>query len=155
MAERIGCCGADNPYLKARVALSVGNSVVTNELEAALKDADLPQLAWFDVLNKIFLAGDLGMKSVELQAKLLVPQYSLSRLLSKIEEAGLIEKTECPDDARCQELRLTEAGQEMRKKMTPVYSRALGQVMQNRFTADQLQQLGSFYDSFQCPQSDG
>lgn len=151
MTDSLDSCSTDDPLVKARVALSVGHSLVSASLEKAFKAEDLPGLSWFDVLNKVHLSGDEGMRSVDLQAKLLVPQYSLSRLLSKIQDAGLIEKMDCTDDARCHEVKLTKSGQAMRTKMAPIYSQALKSALKANFSAGQLSQLVAFYDAFQCP----
>ncbi len=66
-------------------------------MEGALKAEGLPPLEWYDVLLELERGGP--MRPRDLQAHLLLAQYNLSRLLDRIEAAGLVERRPCPDDA--------------------------------------------------------
>jgi DNA-binding MarR family transcriptional regulator len=55
----------------------------------------------------------------DLGKHLLVARYNLSRLLDRLEAEGLIEREDCPDDARGQVLKLTRAGKALRTRMGP------------------------------------
>jgi DNA-binding MarR family transcriptional regulator len=93
-------------------------------VEGALKAAGLPPLAWYDVLLELERA-EGGMRPYALEERLLLPQYSLSRLLARLEAAGLIERGACPGDGRGQVVAITDAGRAMRSRMWPVYGAAL------------------------------
>jgi DNA-binding MarR family transcriptional regulator len=94
-------------------------------VEAALKHAELPPLAWYDVLLELERAGEAGLRPFELERALLLAQYNLSRLLDRIEHEGLIERAPCPQDGRGHVLRLTARGRSMRNAMWPVYGQAI------------------------------
>src|ERR1700729_2058770 len=94
-------------------------------VEAALKQAGLPPLAWYDILLELERASETGLRPYELERALLLAQYNLSRLLDRIEREGLIERAPCPPDGRGHILRLTVRGSAMRKAMWPVYARAI------------------------------
>jgi DNA-binding MarR family transcriptional regulator len=94
-------------------------------VEAALKQAGHPPLAWYDVLLELERAGETGLRPFELERALLLAQYSLSRLLDRIEREGLIERAPCPEDGRGHVLRLSARGQSMRNAMWPVYAQAI------------------------------
>ena len=94
-------------------------------MEGALKAAGLPPLAWYDVLLELERAGDCGLRPFALERELLLPQYGLSRLLARMEEAGLVERRNCPSDGRGQMVVIAEAGRATRGAMWPVYARAL------------------------------
>jgi DNA-binding MarR family transcriptional regulator len=88
--------------------------------EAALKAEGLPPLGWYDVLQELEQAGR-GLRPVELERRTLVAQYNLSRLIDRLEKAGLAERRPCPNDARGQMVTITEAGRGIRERMWPVY----------------------------------
>src|SRR6266513_1447577 len=51
----------------------------------------------------------------------------LTRLLDRIQAAGLVERQECPTDRRGHLIALTPAGRRTLELMRPVYDRALGE----------------------------
>ena len=108
----------------AWVALVRAQRVALATVERALKDAQLPPLEWYDVLLELDRGGKLRPR--DLQDRLLFAQYNLSRLLDRMETAKLIDRTPCPDDARCQWISATPQGLALRKRMWPVYATAIG-----------------------------
>ncbi|MBF9033104.1 MarR family transcriptional regulator [Rhodobacterales bacterium HKCCE2091] len=92
---------------------------------ARLKAAGLPPLDWYDALWEIEKAGEGGLRPLELESRLLLPQYGVSRLVDRLAKAGLVERRACPDDRRGQVLHLTAEGREMRATIWPVYEAAL------------------------------
>ena len=94
-------------------------------VEAALKQAGLPPLAWYDVLLELERASETGLRPFELERALLLAQYNLSRLLDRIEREGFVERAPCPQDGRGHVLRLSARGRSMRKTMWPVYAQAI------------------------------
>ena len=94
-------------------------------VEAALKQAGLPPLAWYDVLLELERASETGLRPYELERALLLAQYNLSRLLDRIEREGLIERTPCPEDGRGHVVRISAGGRSMRKAMWPIYAQAI------------------------------
>lgn len=92
-------------------------------VEGALKAADLPPLEWYDVLLELERGGP--MRPRDLQARLLLAQYNLSRLLDRMEAARLVERRPCPDDARGHMIAPTTAGARMRVRMWPAYAAAI------------------------------
>lgn len=100
-------------------------TAILQTVEAALKDADLPPLAWYDLLLELQRAGPEGLRPVSLQAEMLIPQYNMSRLLGRVEAAGLVERHACNADGRGQLVRITGPGREMLRAMWPVYRGAL------------------------------
>ena len=114
---------------------------IFSAIEAALKKADLPPLSWYDVLLELSRVRNVGMRPFELEAKLLLPQYGLSRLLDKIEAAGLIEKQPYQGDGRGQTIMITEKGQTMRARMWPVYAASIAETVDRKVSLDEARQL--------------
>lgn len=94
-------------------------------VEAEMKRAGLPPLAWYDALLELRRAGTEGLRPQALQQAMLLEQYNLSRLLDRLEKAGLIRRSPCPDDRRGHTVHLTEAGAETLSRMWPVYRQAI------------------------------
>src|SRR3954447_7064518 len=83
-------------------------------VERALRAAELPPLEWYDVLLELERGGPL--RSRDLEERLLLAQYNLSRLIDRMQADGLVERTRCSDDARCQWIRTTAAGNALRQR---------------------------------------
>lgn len=111
--------------VRAWARLMTAQTLALASVERDLKDAGLPPLAWYDVLLEVERAGDPGLRPFELERAMLLAQYNLSRLLDRIERAGYIAREACPDDGRGQVVKATSAGKALRRKMWPVYARAI------------------------------
>lgn len=92
-------------------------------VEGALKKAGHPPLEWYDVILELERAGPLRPR--ELQARLLLAQYNLSRLLDRMEAAGAVERRPCDDDRRGHMVAITQEGGALRQRMWPVYAGAI------------------------------
>lgn len=110
-------------------------------IEGALKAAGLPPLAWYDVLLETERAGKDGLRPFELERAMLLAQYNLSRLVDRIEAAGYVERRPCADDGRGQLIAVTEAGRAMRRRMWPVYARAIEAAVGQRLSDKQATTL--------------
>ncbi len=77
----------------------------------------------------------------DLQERVLLAQYNLSRLLDRMESDGLVERERCSDDARCQWISATDAGRALRQRMWPVYSEAIAGAIGERLTEGQAERL--------------
>jgi DNA-binding MarR family transcriptional regulator len=107
----------------AWVRLNRAQTRVLDAIEAALKAAGHPPLAWYDVLWELERAGRL--RAADLQARLLFAQYNLSRLLDRMLRDGLIARHPHETDGRAHWIAPTSAGLALRAAMWPVYARAL------------------------------
>ena len=106
-------------------------------VQAALKTANMPPLAWYDVMLELERAGACGLRPFELEKATLLPQYGLSRLLERIEEAGYITREPCDEDRRGQRVLLTKAGRERRRGMWPIYAAAIGDAVGAHLTEEE------------------
>lgn len=134
----------DNPsetVVRAWARLLRAQRVALGQVESALKQAGLPALGWYDVLLELERAAPNGLRPFELEKKLLLEQYNLSRLLERIEQAGYLERRRTEEDGRGYRLFLTAAGKATRKRMWPVYASGIDAALGARLTAKQAQQL--------------
>ena len=110
-------------------------------IEQDLKSAALPPLAWYDVLWELERAGDDGLRPFELQRAMLLEQYNLSRLIDRIEQAGYVARRACAEDGRGQLIVVTDRGKVIRRKMWPIYARAIQSAVGERLSAAQADAL--------------
>lgn len=113
-------------------------------VEAALKAAGLPPLDWYDVLLELERAGPLRQRA--LQARLLLAQPNLSRLLDRMAAAGLVERRACAEDRRGQEVAATAAGLALRARAWPVYAGAIEAAVGVRLSAAEAGMLAGLLE---------
>jgi DNA-binding MarR family transcriptional regulator len=115
----------DDTTIAAWIGLSRAQRVATASIEARLKAAGFPPLAWYDALWELERADGEGLRPFELERVLLFEQYNLSRLIDRLEKAGLVARRACPDDKRGQVLAITPEGVKLRRDMWGVYGPAI------------------------------
>ena len=93
-------------------------------VEADLKGAGFPPLAWYDVLLELCRA-DGALRPSAFEGRLLLAQPNVSRLIDRLATAGLVERRSCDEDGRGQVVAITDAGRELRARMWPVYGAAI------------------------------
>jgi DNA-binding MarR family transcriptional regulator len=69
-----------------------------------------------------------------------------SRLIDRLENEGLIEREDCPDDARGQMLKLTRAGKALRAKVWPDYAAAIQAAVGDRLTGAEAETLAKLLE---------
>jgi len=122
---------------------------VLASVEDALKSAGLPPLAWYDVLLELERSKGQGIRPFELQKKLLLPQYGMSRLLDRIEKVALISRKPCDDDGRGQQLSITKRGVDMRKNMWRIYGPAIQSAVGEKLSLTEGKELSELLEKLQ------
>lgn len=112
-----------------------------SQIEAALSDAELPTLIWYDALLEIEKAGPGGIRPYALKERLLMPQYGTSRLLGRITRAGYICRVTCDGDGRGHVVQITDAGKAVRKRMWPIYQQCLVDIFEGQISLDEADML--------------
>jgi DNA-binding MarR family transcriptional regulator len=134
------------PHLSAwRAVLNVHASVV-DRVEQALAEADLPPLAWYDVLWAVRRAPERRIRMAELADSLTLSRGGLTKLADRLEAGGLLRRERAEDDGRGLYAVLTEAGDETLRRMWPVYSRVLRATFFDALTADEAAVIATGLD---------
>jgi DNA-binding MarR family transcriptional regulator len=110
-------------------------------VEAELKAAGFPPLAWYDALLELDRVPDGRLRPFELERHMLLPQYSTSRLVARLEKAGFVERLGCPNDRRGQHVSITAAGRQMRARMWPAYASAIQRHLGSKIDCADAQKL--------------
>ncbi|HKB81671.1 MAG TPA: MarR family transcriptional regulator [Burkholderiales bacterium] len=120
------------------------HAVLVEEIEVRLADAGLPPLAWYDVLWALERAGDRRLRMRELADMTVISRSNITRLVDRLETAGLVARERAQEDGRGAFAVLTSAGRAMRKKMWPVYSAAIGELFEEHITERDAAQMKDF-----------
>lgn len=99
--------------------------MLLEQIELDLAQAQLPPLSWYDVLFALLEAPEHKLRLHELAQAILLSRSNLTRLVDRLEVAGLIRREQCPSDRRGAFAVITEAGQAMRDRMWSVYSQGI------------------------------
>ena len=116
--------GPCTPHHGAWRSLAQTHAAVSGRLQDALTGADLPPLAWFEMLAAIAETGG-KMKMGELAEALVISRGGLTKLVDRLVKAGLIERTFCTTDRRVSYATLLPAGSELLAEMVPVVNAEL------------------------------
>lgn len=133
------------PQLDAWRALLRGQALVLEEVEHELAAADLPPLAWYDVLTELDKAGG-RLRIHELADAVILSRSGLSRLLDRIEAAGMLRREPCENDRRGAYAAITKAGRAKLAEMWPVYERSLSAHFAPALDASQARVLRAALD---------
>jgi DNA-binding MarR family transcriptional regulator len=115
----------DDDALAAWRALLNAHAAVTTQIEAALADAGLPPLTWYDALWPLYRAERRRLRIGALASEATLSRTGLTRLVDRLEREGLIRREAAPEDRRGSYVVLTAAGAALLRRMWPVYERVL------------------------------
>ena len=148
LRERIGRVTTQlgRPQLDAWRALLRGQALVLEQVERDLAEANLPPLGWYDVLTELNKAGG-RMRIHELADAVILSRSGLSRLLDRIESAGLLRREPCKDDRRGAFAAITPAGKRMLDKMWPLYERRLAEHVHPQLPPEEAKALTTAMDA--------
>ena len=114
-------------------------------IESDLESAGLPSLSWYDALYELYMAPDRHLRMSELARSALLSRSGLTRLVDKLEKAGLIRRKACPTDGRVQHAELTDKGVEVLRKIWPVYRAGITKYFAAHVTEAEARQVTELF----------
>ena len=111
--------------LQAWRAFINAHAAVIDHIERELAANGLVPLTWYDVLVALWEAPDHRLRLNELARAVVLSRSGLTRLLDRLEAAGLLRREPCPDDRRGAFAVLLPAGREAQLRAWPVYARGI------------------------------
>ena len=146
-------------HLAAWKALLGCHASVVSRIEAALEEAGLPPLAWYDVLWAIRTAPGRRLRMSELAERVTISRGGLTKLADRLEASGLLRRVRADEDGRGLYAVLTSDGNALLRRMWPVYARVLGEVFVASVTASEARAiangLGRAADAARSPRALG
>jgi DNA-binding MarR family transcriptional regulator len=101
------------------------HAVLVERVETRLAEAGLPPLTWYDVLWALERAQGGRVRLSELAERMVLSRSNMTRLIDRLEQAGLVAREPSEEDGRGSYAILTPAGKARRAKMWPVYRAAI------------------------------
>jgi DNA-binding MarR family transcriptional regulator len=138
-------CTPSSAVTRLWIQLMRTQRIVLANIELDLKAADLPPLGWYDVLWELVRTEEGRLRPYEIEARTLLAQHNLSRLLDRMEGAGLVRREVLPEDGRGRWVLVTQAGRSMQQRMWTVYAasiqRHLGSKLDHADDVDKLAEM--------------
>jgi DNA-binding MarR family transcriptional regulator len=132
---------SDDPRLAAWAVFVRAHARVTRALERELQAEQDLSLADYEVLLQLAVAERRQLRMSELADRLVLSRSGATRLIDRLEGAGLVERTSCATDRRGLWALLTDAGHRRLLHAAPVHLRGVGQHFLDRIPARELEQL--------------
>jgi len=126
----------------ARLARSLGL-----ELEAS---CDLP-LPWFDVLLQLRKTSDGRLKMNEIATAIVHSTGGTTRLIDRLEQAGFVERQNCPSDRRAIYVGITAAGNEKLNEALDVHLGYLDDTLASRLSDAERSTLTKLLTKLNAP----
>ncbi|PDT04010.1 MarR family transcriptional regulator [Rhizobium chutanense] len=117
-------------------------------IEADLKAAGMPPLAWYDVLWELARAQDGRLRPYEIEERTLLAQYNLSRLIDRLEREGLVRREVFARDGRGRWVVITEAGRQLRERIWTVYAGSIETHVGRKLAESEAKALAGLLDRF-------
>jgi DNA-binding MarR family transcriptional regulator len=116
------------PHLDAWRALLNAHAATIECAEQALEAAGLPPLSWYDVLWPLHRAPGRKLRMGELASQVVtISRSGLTRLVDRLEAAGLVRREPSPDDRRGTVVAITREGSALLRRMWPEYAKEIQQ----------------------------
>jgi DNA-binding MarR family transcriptional regulator len=126
----------DETRLAAWRALLNAHAAAVGAIERDLAAAGHIPLLWYDVLVALSEAPDERLRMHELAARVVLSRSGLTRLVDRLEGAGLLCRAACPGDRRGAFAVLTDEGRAALRRTWPAYARGIEEHFARHLSAD-------------------
>jgi DNA-binding MarR family transcriptional regulator len=119
------------------------HAVLVERVEARLAEARLPPLAWYDVLWALERAEGGRVRLSDLAERVVLSRSNMTRLIDRLEQAGLVGREPSEEDGRGSYAVLTPAGKAQRVRMWPVYKAAISTLFESQLHATEARVMNT------------
>lgn len=141
MSSELPPLSLQDPRLRSWTTFLRAHARVTRQLERELVHEHGMSLAEYDVLVQLVSADDRRLRMSELADRLLLSRSGATRLVSRMEADGLLERESCDSDRRGQWAVLTDAGYQRLRSASPTHLRGVAEHFLDRIPADELRDM--------------
>ena len=120
-----GRLGLDDVEMAAWRSFLAAHRRVIEELATELREVEDLPLSWYDVLVQLSEAPDQSLRMLELADAVMLSKSGLSRLVDRMQEAGLVCRESCQGDGRGVMAVLTDAGWQRLEEAAPTHVRGV------------------------------
>lgn len=122
-------------------AFLTAHAVAIDRIEDDLSGAGVLPLSWYDVLLVLYEAPEGKLRMHELASAILVTRGGLTRLVARIEKAGLLRREPDPADGRGLYAAITGEGLEALRSTWPVYARGIAEHFGRHLSDEEVEVL--------------
>jgi DNA-binding MarR family transcriptional regulator len=119
----------------------MAHSRIINIIDARLAAAEKIPLNWYDVLIELYEAPDRKLRMQEIAHRVVLSRSGLTRLVDRLEEAGLLTREDDPQDRRGSYAVITDAGIEAMRQAWPIYADVIAEYFAKDLDLAQLETL--------------
>ncbi len=116
------------------------HALLVEEIERRLAAAGLPALDWYDALWALERQEGQGLRMHEFAHWMVTSRSNITRLIDRLETAGLVRRERSDEDRRGAYAVLSPEGRRMRKRMWPVYEKAIGELFEQQLSVTEIRQ---------------
>lgn len=127
--------------LRAWRSFLEAHAALVSVLEQELQEREDLDLTWYDVLVQLHEADDDRLRMQELADAVLLSKSGLTRLVDRMERAGLVAREACPTDRRGTFAVLTDDGRATLRRTAPEHLRGVSEHFAGHLTSDEAKVL--------------
>ena len=136
-----------DPRQRAWARFVTAQAMLLERIEASFAEADLPPLAWYDVLWILESEEKGWLRMADLARKAVISRSNVTRLSDRMEQAGLVARSDCPVDGRGTVCALTAKGRALRAKMWPLYKKQIESLFGKHLDAREAESLAASFET--------
>lgn len=122
------------------------HSKLTRELDVELVAAHGLPLSSYEVLLFLDNAPDGQLRMAQLAESVLLSPSGLTRLVDRLEKAGLVRRESCPSDRRGFEAVITDEGRTVLAEARPTHLAGVRKRFLEHFSIDEMRTLEHYWD---------
>lgn len=107
------------------------------DIAAALREQGIKDTIWYEIFLEIERGGKSGRLTIEIQDALNIPQYAMSRHVSRLLAADFVRREYIADGRRKQVLHLTEKSRGLSLRIWPSYMETIQHVVSGKLTTEE------------------
>ena len=115
----------DDDALDAWRAFLTAHAHVTRAIGRELAAKGLPDLSWYDLLWALYRSPGRRLRVKDLADEVVLSPTAMSRFVDRVADAGYIRREPHPEDRRALQIALTPQGEELLRRMWPIYARGI------------------------------
>jgi DNA-binding MarR family transcriptional regulator len=131
----------DQERLGAWLNFIQAHAAVVDSLERKLEAENGLPLAWHEVLVRLAASPDGRLRMFDLSELLLLSKSGATRLVDRMEEAGLVSRGGCATDRRVTYAAITDKGRTTLDDSMPVFQRGIEEFFSKHLTDEEVAAL--------------
>lgn len=151
MTIATGACPSGDEKVTLFGLLIETNARLARNLGAALEAGCQLPLAWFEVLLRLRQSPDSRLKMSQMADAIVHSTGGTTRLVDRLEEAGLVRRENCPSDRRSVYVALTDEGSAKLDQALSVHLEYLDESLGTRLDASEREALSALLTKLNAP----